>query len=129
MEQVAEQPVSGGKNPFGDTAMDSPLSLAPKDRLRDLMHELSEIGTSAGWYHNLEYILWRACRNGQGSLGTYVLAAHDLSALTSLSDRAEGWWTWRNGKREFVPISEWTQLYDVFMGDEDNADWIDVHGT
>jgi len=83
-----------------------------KHLLLDHMRTLSEENRRAGWYKDLEYVLWNAV-TGQENL--WSLPHDDCVVLRFLADRANGWWICEDGtgKNVFLPMSDWKSRVEV----------------
>lgn len=85
--------------------------------LADLMSQESERRWSAGWCTNLEYILWRDI----GYADDPYRNPEEIVTLISLALLARelgGWVVWdETAERQtrFVPLSEWTAMYQAWL--------------
>ena len=75
------------------------------------MANLSEEAWCAGWMDGLEYALWQAVVQGPYRYGMLVLTPEHVTELRSLSAACGGWIIWGQRGTEFIPASEWHQLY------------------
>lgn len=77
-------------------------------RLCSLVRTISENCYCAGWSVGIEYELWEQMETGQSySCGP---GPDDLEQLRELSERAGGWWVWKDGDGEiFVTHKNWTE--------------------
>lgn len=59
--------------------------------LHNFMSEISERCWSAGWMHNLEYVLWDVLTNGERKYGQSFITGEDINTLKQLSEEANCW--------------------------------------
>ena len=100
---------------------------AEAEALLSVVHDISEDMWCAGWYTNLEFILWSAVlgdKRWRQATGFPHLAARRLAFLSS---ECAGWWVhcstvdckWEEcGGRVFLPLDEWRALYASRVPDE-----------
>ena len=89
------------------------------DKVREWLGELlilkigeySEDNYAAGWYHNIEYIVWRKGRNSTGD--------PQAEACVELGKHLDGWPTWDEtlGKEVLLPLSVWQERYGRWLDD------------
>lgn len=86
------------------------LVLQAREQLRELMRELSEECTCAGWCIGTEDALYSLAHAGGGPWVAGVVTGDDAARLLALSERAGGWWIYpwdEDGSHEdsetFVP--------------------------
>jgi hypothetical protein len=85
--------------------------------LDEYMHELSEEHFSAGWYDDLEMILWSLIL-GREKGPVRNIGPTEIARLKELSERAVGWFSVSDKKKfeancdaYFVPMGEWLREY------------------
>jgi len=81
--------------------------------LYHFMHIISEHNWSAGWLHDLEFILWSWLKGDGLCLFTDILDYYDGFYMDFLSGKADVWFRWDNDKKEVVavPRVEWFPIY------------------
>lgn len=79
-----------------------------KEKLRDLMHNISQRCYCASWIVDCQYDLWTMVLGGSRDWGGYgPVTEEEVSELKRLSEECGGWWTMRH----FLPMSIWLPLY------------------
>lgn len=81
-----------------------------RQKLQELMEEISEDNWCAGWLHNLEFDLWRIMNEGTQRYGKQDVTTKQIRRLKLLSDRCSGWFVF-NDDVEFVYINQWRTMY------------------
>lgn len=90
---------------------------AAKEKLRDLMSDISEDHYCAGWLIGLEFVLWRMVQGGSRHFGFGEVDPARVEKLRVLSRSVGGWWMWVDGEtplssgEKFVEIAEWEKIY------------------
>jgi hypothetical protein len=86
-----------------------------REKLRQLMSDLSNEHWSASWLDGCEFELWHFVVNGPGHWGLLDIAQDQIEELRRLSDDVGGWFTWPDDDNVhgalFVPMSEWLAMY------------------
>ncbi|WP_400193949.1 hypothetical protein [Hymenobacter sp. B81] len=76
------------------------------------MSNLSELGWSAGWMQNLEYVLWHAVTTGRREFGRVTIGSNDIRALKLLSERCGCWIYYEEEQGETaIPLAEWQRKF------------------
>lgn len=86
-------------------------------RIQSLIRQISEDYYAAGWCVGIEYQIWEILEGASRLLGLGELTDDDVEQLRVLSERAGGWWTWKDGDGEiFVTRKNWTEhLYPAWQ--------------
>jgi hypothetical protein len=84
---------------------------------RVLLHEmerLSEEYWAAGWYHDLEHILWSWVADPEASFRGGDIT-EDAAILAWLRDLADGWWVYDPDLQDtrFVTLAEWAAIQEA----------------
>jgi hypothetical protein len=101
------------------------ITEAAKDRLYNLMSDISEECYCAGWMSGNEYTLWAMVRDPAASrhYGMSEVSAEDVEELRQLSEQLGGWVVWWDDGdepglpatawgRRFLPMAEWLKRWD-----------------
>jgi hypothetical protein len=77
------------------------------------MSNISELGWSASWMQNLEYILWHAVISGRRNFGRVAIDSDHITALKLLSNRVGGWIYYDAEEEEtYISLTEWQLKYE-----------------
>ncbi len=104
---------------------DAHVSKSPRavGELADLMSEISEETSCAGWLNQLAFYLWA------GLVGASMA---ELDQLQALHDEAGGWVHWFHKERDpgrfhdgltFVPTAEWLVLFEAWADSRVALGW------
>ena len=93
--------------------------------LRDLISDISESAYYAGWQMGIEYILWEKLINqekGSIELGVESFSQSTLENLKELSQKAQGWWLWKDEAKDkvFIPLNLWSQEFNQYANKKKN---------
>lgn len=97
-------------------------------RIASMIRQISDDYYASGWDCGIEYSLWEMLEaeslGGLGAarmLGIGELPESDLEQLRALSERAHGWWVWKDGDGEiFVTLKHWTEhLYPAWKAEQE----------
>lgn len=79
--------------------------------LARLMSDISEELYCASWLIDIEYDLWAMIKGHDRAYGLGTVPESMIHALAELSRLIGGWIIWRNDHEEYIPMSEWEELY------------------
>ena len=85
--------------------------------LASLMSDISEDSWCAGWMDGLEFRLWQMVQDPEDNdYGMAIVSKEDIQTLQEISDEISGWiaWSEKEGKKVFVPMDEWLEIYNVY---------------
>jgi hypothetical protein len=84
-------------------------------RLEEFMSDISEKCYTAGWIHNLEYVLWYAMHNGPFKFAQDWITQEEIDELKRLSQECNCWIYMDDDTEETaIEFSLWQQKYDEF---------------
>jgi hypothetical protein len=82
---------------------------------RELAHYMSQISEeaySAGWFTNLEYILWNAVIGGKREFGRHFISDKDIENLTFISSKCNSWIIFDDKNDETaINLEEWKKMF------------------
>lgn len=86
-----------------------------REKLRQLISDLSNEHWCASWLDGCEFELWHFVVNGPGRWGLLDITQGQIEELRRLSDEVGGWFTWPDDDNVhgalFVPMGEWLAMY------------------
>lgn len=81
------------------------------DELLRLMTQISQRIWCASWIRDLEYVLWWDIHR----LELRLVTGEEALILRMLAITHKGWWTWTDKGAQFVPLEEWTAMYNIWV--------------
>lgn len=90
-------------------------------KLADFMSDISERCYYAGWYKNLEYVLWGAINSGQRTYGHGTISDNDISTLKTLADKSNSWIIFSDDSEETaLDLNAWTNKFHADINKDAN---------
>lgn len=96
-----------------------------QNKLAAFMSDISEKCYTAGWIHNLEYVLWYAMHNGAFKFGQDIITVEEIEELKRLSRECNCWIYFDDDTEETaIDFVLWQKKYDDFKAEyPDEKTW------